>query len=171
MLEPQREREPLDDVQRLEELALLREVQIGRVAGRIGQRAGIRDPAHEFANPSVVTTQLEDLVHHRAVFALQLLGQDAGGPLVRPGVNLHAEHAVGVGAARAGDGAVQACERDRESAPGKPHAFRDVRDDADARVGMVVPGNQQDLVVAPDIHRKRDRHPGKYHRVFHRNDS
>ena len=42
VLELQRQREPLDDVERFEELQLLREVEIGRVAGGIGQRARLR---------------------------------------------------------------------------------------------------------------------------------
>ena len=39
LLQPQRQRQPLDDVERLEQLDLLFEVEVRRVAGGIGQRA------------------------------------------------------------------------------------------------------------------------------------
>ena len=76
-LELQRQRQPLDDVERFEQLELLGEVEVGRVAGRVGQRAGVGDRPHERADPSVVAAQLENLVDDRAVFALEL-ARDAG---------------------------------------------------------------------------------------------
>ena len=42
LLEPQRQLQPLDDVERLEELDLLRDVEVRRVAGGVRERAGTR---------------------------------------------------------------------------------------------------------------------------------
>ena len=47
-------------------------VQVGRVAGGVGQRAGIRDRADEGADAAVVAAQLEDLLDDGAVLALEL---------------------------------------------------------------------------------------------------
>ena len=76
-LELQRQLEPLDDVERFEELELLAEVQVRRVAGGIGQRAGIGDRPHERADPSIVAAQLENLVDDGAVLAFELARQTA----------------------------------------------------------------------------------------------
>ena len=42
-LELERERQPFDDVERFEQLDLLREGEVGRIAGGIGERAGVGD--------------------------------------------------------------------------------------------------------------------------------
>ena len=72
LLELQRQLQPLDDVERLEQLELLREVQVRRVAGGVGQRARIGDRAHERADPPIVAAQLEDFLDDGAVLALEL---------------------------------------------------------------------------------------------------
>ena len=41
-LQAQRQLEPLDDVDGLEQLDLLLEAEVGRVGGRVGERAGAR---------------------------------------------------------------------------------------------------------------------------------
>ena len=46
-LEAEGELEPLDDVDRLEQLDLLLEGELGRVGGRVGERAGLADRADE----------------------------------------------------------------------------------------------------------------------------
>ena len=62
------------DVQRLEQLALLLEAQVGRVAGRVGQRPRLDDRAQKRADPRVRVAQLEDLFDHGAVLAGELAG-------------------------------------------------------------------------------------------------
>src|SRR6185436_939005 len=71
-LEAERELEALDDVEGLQQLHLLREREIGRVARRIGERAGLADRAQEGGDAPVVAAKLEDLEHHRAVLALEV---------------------------------------------------------------------------------------------------
>src|SRR6266850_4979327 len=46
-------------------------------------------------------------------------------------------------------------------APGKPYVFRRFSNHADARVGVVVPRNQQHPLVAAHANRQRDGHAGK----------
>ena len=79
------------------------EVQVRRVAGRVGQRARLGDRAHEGADAAVVAAQLEDLLDDGAVFALELAGQRRRRRDVRPLVDLDAQHAVAVGVRDAGD--------------------------------------------------------------------
>ena len=71
-LEREGELEPLGDVDRLEQLDLLVEAQVGRVAGGVCERAGLADRAEEGLDPSVVAAQLEDLLDDRAVLGLEL---------------------------------------------------------------------------------------------------
>jgi len=81
-LELERELEPLADVDGLEELHLLLEREVGRVARRVGERARLRDRANEGRDPAVVSAQLEDLLHDRAVLALELADSPFGGLVV-----------------------------------------------------------------------------------------
>ena len=136
-LELQRQRQPLDDVERFEELDLLGEVQVGRIAGGIGQRAGVGDRPHERADPAVVAAQLENLVDDRAVFALELAGEAGRRRLVGTRLDVDAQHAVGVGRGAAGHRAMQRRQRHGEPAAGQPHALGHFGDDADLRVGVV----------------------------------
>src|SRR5829696_6246150 len=57
-LELERLREPLGHVERLEQLDLLDEGEVGGVAGRVGERAGFGDRAHECGDPAIVAAQL-----------------------------------------------------------------------------------------------------------------
>ena len=66
--------EPLGHVERLEHLDLLLERHVGRVADRVGQRAGLGDRAQERADAVVGAAQLEDLLDHGAVLALGVAG-------------------------------------------------------------------------------------------------
>ena len=171
-LELQRQLEPLDDVERFEELQLLAEVEVGRIAGGVGQRAGVGDRAHERADPSVVAAQLENLVDDRAVLALELAGERGRGRLVGTRFDVDAEHAVRRRPPRAPGMARWSAVSDTATpAAGQPHPLGHFGDDADARVVVVVPRHQQHLLVAADVDRQRDRHAGKYHRVVQRNDS
>ena len=88
LLEFQCERQALDDVERFEQLQLLGVRQIGRVSGRIGQCARLRDGADEREDSAVVAANIEDFRHDRAVLALELARQVCRGrrvvALVRP---------------------------------------------------------------------------------------
>ena len=87
LLQPQRQLQPLDDVERFEELDLLRHVEVGRVAGGVRQRAGMGDRAQERADPAVVSAQLEDFLDDRPILALELAGQVRRRHLVGPFVD------------------------------------------------------------------------------------
>ena len=92
--------EPLGHVERLEQLDLLLEGQVGRVAGGVGQRARLGDRAHERGHAAVVAAQLEDLLDHGAVLALEVAGAPVDGLVVGMRLDLHAQGAGGVGARR-----------------------------------------------------------------------
>ena len=69
-LQLERTLEPLGDVEGLEQADLVAQADVGRVAGRVRQRAGPGDGAQEGPDARVRTAQVEDLLDHRAVFAL-----------------------------------------------------------------------------------------------------
>ena len=115
LLELQRQLQPLDDVERFEQLELLVDVQVRRVAGGIRQRARMGDRADERADPAVVAAELEDLLDHRAILALEVARQVRRRRDVGPLVDLDAEDAVRVGVRRAGDAAVK--RHERQAAP------------------------------------------------------
>ena len=71
-LEGQRLLEPLTHVDGLEQLDLLVEADLRRVAGGVRQRARLGDRADEGRDPAIVAAQLEDLLDHGAVLALEL---------------------------------------------------------------------------------------------------
>ena len=148
---------------RLEQLDLLIEVEVRRVAGRIRQRARIGDRPHERADPPVVAAQLENFVDDRAVFALELSRERGGGRLVWRGLDVDAQHAVGIrrGARRARRD--EARQRDGDAAAGEPHALRHLGDDADLREGVVVPGDEEHVSSLPTSTGSVTGIPGKYH--------
>ena len=170
-LKPKRQPEPLDDVEGFEQLQLLGEAQVGRVAGGVGQCARVGDGPHERANPSLVSPQLEDLVHDRAVFAFQLAGEAGRRRMVWSGFEVHPKHAVLVSARSAGDRAMEGHQRHGEPAAGEPHALGHLRDDADAGVRVLLPGHQKHLCVAAHVGRQGDRHTRKHHFFIQGNDS
>ena len=75
LLKLQGQLQPFDDVERFEQLQLLADVQIRRVAGGIRQGARMGDRAHERADPAIVAAQLENFLDHRAILALEVAGQ------------------------------------------------------------------------------------------------
>ena len=70
-LEVQASSQALGDVERLEQLDLLLEGEVGGVARRVGERAGLDDGAQERRDALVGAAQLEDLLDHGAVLALE----------------------------------------------------------------------------------------------------
>src|SRR5207245_227540 len=71
-LEAKGELEPLDDVDGLEQLHLLLEGEVGRVARGVRERARLGDRADEGRDAPVVAAQLEDLLDDGAVLGLEL---------------------------------------------------------------------------------------------------
>jgi hypothetical protein len=111
LLELERECQPLDDAERFEQLQLLIEREIRRVAGGVRKRTGGVDGPHERGDPAIIASQLENFFHHRTVFALELTRSVGGRRRVGPLVDLEAQDAVGAGLRGAGNGAVQRDER------------------------------------------------------------
>ena len=149
-LKLQRQLEPLDDVERFEELQLLGEVQVGRIAGGVGQRARVGDGPHERADPSVVAAQLENLVDDGAVFALQLAGEGGRRRLVRTRLRQSTRSTPScVGAAAPGIARWSAV-----SDTASPRPASRTRSDTSAttptrRVGVVLPRHQEHASSLP----------------------
>ena len=166
-LELQRQRQALDDVERLEQLELLLVVQVGRVAGGVGQRARLRDRADEGADAAVVAAQLEDLLDHGAVLALEVGGQLLRRRHVGVLVHLDAKHAVLVAVRDAGDAAEQRVERHHGGAADGV-ALGHLGDDADPGVADPAARDQQHPAVVAGDGRNRDGHAGEDHGVVER---
>ena len=127
--------------------------------------------ADERLDPSVIAAQFQNLVHDGTVLPLQLVGERAREALVRTGFDIDAQHTIWPGLGPACRGPMERHQRHGTPVAGKSHALRYFCDNANSRVFVVVPGNEEHLVVAPHVHRQRDRHARKHHRVVQRNDS
>ena len=167
-LQRDRQREALLDVERLEELDLLLEAEVGRVADGVGKRAGLADRADERRDPAVVAAQLEDLLDDGAVLALELAGAGVGLVAVGPLLDLDAQYSLRVGLGGADDAAVQAVERDRAAATRQPHAVGHLGDRADARVVVFVARDEQHALLRPDVHGQGHVHVGEDDDVLQR---
>ena len=165
-LQLERELEALAHVDGLEQLHLLLEGEVGRVAGRVGERARLGDRADERGDAAVVAAQLEDLLDDRAVLALELADAAVGGLLVGPLLDLDEQTALRVGGRRAGDAAVQAVQRDRATAAGEPDAIGDLGDGADLRVLVLVLGHEQHALLVADVDGEGHVHVGEDDDVF-----
>ena len=62
-------------------------------------------------------------------------------------------------------------QRDGDAAAGEAHAIRHFGDDADLRVGLVVPGDEQYASSPPTSTGSVMGIPGKYHDVIERDES
>ena len=167
-LQTQRELEALDDVHRLEQLDLLDEADVGCVGGRVGERAGLGDRAHEVVHPLVGLAQVEDLLDDGAVLTLQLGGLDPRRALVGPFVDLDAQPAVGAGVGCARDPAVQSGQGDRAAAARQPHRPGHLGDGADGGVLAVAYRDEEDPLGLADLDGQRDRHVGEDDAVLER---
>ena len=155
------------DVERLEQLELLGVVQVGRVAGRVGQRARLGDRADEGADAAVVAAQLEDLLDHGAVLALEVGGQLLRRRDVGVLVDLDAQHAVLVAVGDAGDAAEQRVERHHVGAADGV-ALGHLGDHADPGVADPAARDQQHPAVVAGDGRNRDGHAGEHHGIVER---
>ena len=88
--------QPLGHVQGLEQLDLLVVAQVGGVAGGVRQGARLGDGADEGGDAAVVAAELEQLLHHGAVLALELAGAAVHRLVVRMRGHLHPQVAHGV---------------------------------------------------------------------------
>ena len=149
------------DVELLEQLDLLLEAQVGGVAGGVGERAGLGDRAQEGADPVVGVAQLEDLLDHGAVLALERAQLVVALGRVVVGGDLDPQRAVQVGASRSGDAAAQALEGDGAGAAGKLEAVVDGGDRADGGELLAGARDEQDLVLGARVDRERQVHAGE----------
>ena len=118
-LQLERELEALAHVDGLEELHLLLEGDVGRVARRVGERARLGDRADEGGDAAVVAAQLEDLLDDRAVLALELADAAVGRLRVGPLLDVDEEAALRIGGGGAGDAAVQSFSATARPPPGR----------------------------------------------------
>ena len=169
-LELEGELEPLAHVDGLEQLHLLLEGEVGRVAGGVGERAGLGDRADEGGDAAVVAAQLEDLLDDGAVLALELADAAVGRLLVGPLLDLDEEASLRVGRRGAGDSAVEAVQRDGATAAGEADAVGDLGDGADLRVLVVVLGHEQHAILVADVDGEGDVHVGEDDDVFQRDE-
>ena len=136
------------------------DVEVGRIAGRVGQRAGIGDRAQERADSPVVAAQLEDFFDHGAILALELAREVGRRHLVGPLVDRDAEHAV-AGRPRPRPERRGGARPVTRAAlwPDSRTRFADLGDDADAGEALPLPRHQQDPCVAAGVvHRQGDGH-------------
>ena len=157
-LKPQGELEPLDHVHGLEQLDPLLEGGLRRISGGVGERAGLTDRAHERRDAPIVTAQLEDLLDHRAILALELAGLHTGRLFVRPLLHLDSEPALRIGVGGSGDSAVETDETDSADPAGQAHTLGDLGDRADLCVLPVVPRHEQHAFLVADVGGDRDVH-------------
>ena len=167
-LQAQCKLETLDDVDLREQLDLLGEGDVGGVRSRVRERAGTRDRADEVVDPSVGLAQVEDLLDHRAILALELGRLDTRRLLVGPLVDLDAQTAVGAGLGSAGDPAVPAGERRRPRTAGQPDDVGGLGDRADVGVDAVVDGDEQDPLAFGHVDRQRHGHVREDHGFLER---
>ena len=143
------ELEPLGHVDGLEHLDLLLERDVGRVADRVGQRAGLDDRAQELGDALVGAAQLEDLLDDGAVLALGGAGAAVDGDVVRALVDVDAQLPGRVGMGGAGDAAADARQRHGPRAAGQADAVGDLGDRADLGERPVVARDQQHALARP----------------------
>ncbi len=165
-LQLERQRQPLDHVEGLEQLDLLLVAEVGRVAGRVGKGAGLGDGADEGRHTAVVAAQLEDLLDDGAVLALELARLGRRRSLVGALLDVDPQAALRIGLGGAGDATVQRRELDGPDAAGKAHPLADLGDDADAGVVALVARDEQHLGLVPWIDRQCDLHAGEDDGVF-----
>ena len=164
-LELERAGQPLGHVERLEQLDLALVGEVGRVAARVGQRARLGDRAHEGGDAPVVAAQLEDLLDHGAVLALELARAAVDRHVVRMRLDLHAQLAGGARLGRADARPVEAVDHHGAAAARQPHALRDLRHRADAGELVALARHQHDALLVADVDRQRHGHVREDDRV------
>ena len=146
-LQAQGQLQALAHVERLEQGHLLVVGGLGRPAGGVRQRAGLVDAAQERRHAAVVAAQLEDLLDHHAVRALQLADPAVAVRAVLVRRHVDAQVARFVGVARAGPAAVRSGELHGGHAVRESGAARDVGDRAHGSETTLVARDEQDLLA------------------------
>ena len=172
-LELQRQLQPLDDVERFEQLELLVEVQVRASSRpcRPARPASVIDRTNARIRPSSPRSSRISSTTARYSRSSSRVSVGAGALV---GTRLRRRRAArrrrrrwrAPGIARWS--AVSDTARPR---PASAHALGHFGDDADVRVGVVVPRHEQHAVVGADVDRQRDRHAREHHRVIEGNDS
>ena len=140
------------DVERLEQLDLLLEGEVGRVAGGVGERAGLGDRAHEGARcgrrrrAARGSPRRSRGTRARARACARRTPSSSG----RSSTSTR-RRPCGVGARRAGDAAVEPVERDGAGAAGQADALGHLGDGADGRVLALVARDEQDALLVADV--------------------
>ena len=138
--------EALLDVERLQHLELLLDAEVRRVAGEVGQVAGVTNRAHRL-DGAARATQLQEVLDERAVFARQL-ASGVGGVAVRKRFDLYPERAADVRLSATETRTVQSLE-DRHLGTGwQLPGLDDLRNGADPGEPAADAGDEQDQVVA-----------------------
>ena len=157
-LHAQGDAQPLEHVDRLEQLQLVLVGDLGRVGRRVGQSACLANRAHERRDPPVVAAQLEDLLDGRAVLTLQLPGLNARRLLVGSLLDLDQQPALRVGVSRPGDAAVQAREADRTPATRQTMRVADLGDRSHLHVLALVARDEEHTLLVADVDGDADSH-------------
>ena len=153
-LEGKCELEALGDVDGLEDLHLLLKGEIGRVAGRIGERAGIGDRTNERCDSTVVAAELENLLDHRAVLGLERPECLARRSIVLALIGVDEETPLCIGLGGTGDGTMKTVQRHGSVSAGQPHTIRHLGNRANLCVLTVALGDEQDALFIPDVDRQ-----------------
>ena len=163
------ELEPLDDVDRLQQLDPLLEAQVGRVGAGVGEGAGLDDRAQELADPRIGLAQLEDLLDDGAVLGLQVARLDGRRRLVGLLLDLDVEPAVGAGLGSSEQRAVQPGHGHDRPAAREAGPVDDLCDRADLGVGALMPRHEQDVILGPCVELQCDGHVREDDGVVQRN--
>ena len=163
------EPQPLDHVERLEQLDALREREVGRIGAGVGERAGLGDRAQELADAGVRLAELQDLLDDGAIFGLELARLDRGRRLVGLLLDLDIEAAAGARLR-----SVELCTRfpaQRRDLPAtrETAGLDDLGHRPDLRIRPLMPGDEQNARLARRIERHRHRHAWKDNGFVQRN--
>ncbi len=164
-LKLERQRQPLGDVERLEQVDLLREREIGAVARGVGQRAGVRDRSQEGGDALVGATHLEDLLDDRAIFAVELTGAPVHRNVVGMGGDVHAKATLRVALRSSDETTRDALERHAATAAGHADGVYDLRDRADLGEVALLTRHEQDGLLSGQVHRQGKIHGREDHGV------
>ncbi len=165
-LELESQLESCPDVDGLEQLHLLLEGQVRRVAGGVGERTGLGDRADEGRDAAVVAAQLEDLLDRCTVLTLELTDASVCGVGVRALLDVDEETPLGIGGRCAGNATVQPVQRNRATAAGKSDPIGDLGDGPHLREAVVVLGHEQHALLVADVDGEGHIHVGEDDEVF-----
>ena len=105
---------------------------------------------------AVVAAQLEDLLDHGAVLALELAGASVDGHLVGTLLDLDAKLAVGPVWAAPARPRCSPWSATARAAAGEADLLSDLGDRADLEELVLVAGDEEDALVVADVDRERD---------------